>query len=75
MIANQRSAAAMETARFVVLPHDGTIVGDWVIRAIQIALAFYLLPVLLVMLAMGGLGMLLLGISRYFIQSFRGSLG
>lgn len=31
MIANQRSAAAMETARFVVLPHDGTIVGDWVI--------------------------------------------
>ena len=40
-------------------------------RSIQVALALYLLPVLLVVLAVGGAGMLVLGIGRTLIGSAR----
>lgn len=44
-------------------------------RLIQVTLAFYLLPALLVVLAVGGLGILILKIGNLFMGSFERSAG
>lgn len=52
-----------------------TVAIDRTGRLIQIFLALYLIPVLLVVLAVGGLGMLVLGIGQAFTGPARQSLG
>jgi hypothetical protein len=44
-------------------------------RLIQVTLAFYLLPALLVVLAVGGLGILILKIGNLFMGSIERSTG
>jgi anti-sigma factor RsiW len=47
----------------------------WWIRLIQIALALYLIPALLVVLLVGGVGLLVLGAARLLAVVWRGPAG
>ena len=72
MITNQRSAALgkPDRSRFCRTTAGR---GDRAVRVVQIALAIYLIPVLLVVLAIGGLGMVVLGNWAVFAGPIRGS--
>jgi hypothetical protein len=74
MIAEQRSARLRNAAR-VSAPHESrSVTGDQASRLIQIALALYLVPALLIVLAVGGVGMIVLAVGRLFTVPVRGSL-
>jgi hypothetical protein len=47
----------------------------WFCRLIQIALAFYLIPALLVVLVVGGIGMVILAAARLLTAVLGGSAG
>jgi hypothetical protein len=73
MITQQRSARMKNSARPSVLLGRLPTASERLGRAIQFALALYLMPVLLVVLAVGGLGMLILGYGRWLTGPGRGS--
>jgi hypothetical protein len=51
---------------------DGQRGPTWLDRSVQIALVLYLIPALLVVLVLGGLGMLILAVARLLIGAGRG---
>ncbi len=75
MITLQLSARMKNAARPWGLLDKRSAASDRLGRSIQIALAFYLLPVLLVVLAIGGLGILIVGLGQFLTGPARGSLG
>ena len=75
MIAQQQSPRLRNTARLRMSTDKRTVAIDRTGRLIQIVLALYLIPVLLVVLAVGALGMLVLAVGRLFIGPVHGSLG
>jgi hypothetical protein len=74
MIVEQR-LASLNAARPSASLVKTSSMNDRTGRLIQIALALYLIPALLVVLAVGGLGMLILGFARLLTGPVRGSLG
>jgi len=51
------------------------VIGDLAGRLIQMALALYLIPALLMVLVVGGMGMLVLTVARLFTGPIRRSVG
>ena len=75
MITEQRSARLRPVARLSVSQDRRPVVSDHAGRLIQIALALYLIPALLVVLAVGGAGMMVLVVGRLVIGPVREPLG
>ncbi len=73
MITKERSATVLTIGRRPVTPDFVPVVSDAAGRLVQMTLAIYLLPVLLVVLGMGGLGMLAIWTGRFFAGPLRGS--
>jgi hypothetical protein len=48
---------------------------DWVVRLIQALLAIYLLPVLMIILVVGAIGILMVAIGQILTRPARASLG
>ena len=71
MITDQRSARLRNVVRLSASQDSRSVTSDHAGRLIQIALALYLLPVLLVVLAVGGVGMLVLAVGRLFTGPVR----
>jgi hypothetical protein len=74
MITEQRSARLSRTELWYKSQDNRSVTSDHAGRLIQIALAVYLIPALLVVLAVGGVGMMVLAVSRLFIVPVRGPL-
>jgi hypothetical protein len=74
MIAEQKSARLRRFARQSPPHHSHSVSSHHAGRLIQIALALYLSPALLVVLAVGGVGMMVLTVGRLFTDPFRGPL-
>jgi hypothetical protein len=72
MLTNQRSACTPRDVRRWDRVRTRPDVRDRAGRHIQIALAIYLLPVLVVVLAIGGLGILVLEVRRFLTIPVRG---
>jgi hypothetical protein len=75
MITQHRSARMKHVARPSILLARRSTASDRPGRLLQIALALYLMPVLLVVLVVGGLGMLMFGCVRLLKALIRTSLG
>jgi hypothetical protein len=75
MITQQRSARLQSVARWPVSMDRRSVANDEPGRLIPALLALYLIPALLVVLAVGGLGMLILGVGRLFIRPVHTSCG
>jgi hypothetical protein len=75
MITQQRSPRIKNASRPTVLLKKSSPASNSAGRLIQIALAFYLLPVLLIVLMLGGLGMVVVGGARLLTGPARGPLG
>ena len=73
MITLQRLSRTKNAARPSELYEKSPTAIDRFGRLIQISLALYLLPVLLVVLAVGGVGIAVLGCGRLMTGSLRGS--
>jgi hypothetical protein len=74
MIAEQRSARLRNVARVWVPQDSRSVTSNHAGRLIQIALALYLIPALLVVLAVGGVGTIMLAVGRLFTVPVRGPL-
>ncbi len=57
------------------MPDQDSVMSDRTVRAIHVALALYLVPVLLAVLAVGGIGIVIVGIARTMTGMRRGSFG
>jgi nitrate reductase NapE component len=75
MITEQHSTRRQIAARRLVSVEEKSITHDCIVRAVHIALAIYLIPVLAVVLSVGALGILVLCMARIVTGPFRGSLG
>jgi hypothetical protein len=75
MITKQSSARIKNAARPSVLLYKRVRASDRSGRLIQIALALYVMPALLAVLALGGVGMLVLEFGRLLTGPARASLG
>ena len=75
MITEQRSTRLRPIARLSATRDRRPVVSDHAGRLIQIALALYLLPALLVVLAVGGVGMTMLAVGRLVTGPVREPLG
>ena len=75
MITEQRSPRFGTIARLATSQDRRPVASDHAGRLIQIALALYLIPALLVVLAVGGVGMMVLAVGRLFIGPVREPLG
>jgi hypothetical protein len=75
MLTEQGSVRFQPIARLSASQDRHSGAGDHAGRFIQIALALYLIPALLVVLAVGGVGMLLLVIGRLVTGTVREPLG
>ena len=75
MITQQRSARIKNATRPSVVMTKRVTASDRTVRLFHSALALYLLPVLLVVLAVGGIGLLILGCGRLSTGLVRGLLG
>ncbi len=75
MITEQRSARLRPIARLSTSQDRRPVASDHAGRLIQIALALYLMPALLVVLALGGVGMLVLVVGRLVNGPVREPLG
>jgi hypothetical protein len=75
MITQQRSVRMKHVARPSILFKRRSTASDRLARLLQIALALYLMRVLLVVLATGGVGMLVVGCVRLLKWPVRASLG
>lgn len=73
MVTSKRSAIPRNLPRSLAT-YTHWHVSDRAGRLIQIALALYLLPVLLIVLAMGVFGIIMLAASRLIFQSVRRSV-
>jgi hypothetical protein len=75
MITEQRLTRLRPIA-LLLASHDGRpVVSDRAGRVIQIALAIYLMPALLVVLVVGGIGMMVLAVGRLVSGPVREPLG
>lgn len=74
MITEQRSARLRNFVRLSTSQDSCPVASNHAGRFIQIALALYLTPALLVVLAVGGVGMIVLAVGRLFTGSVRGTL-
>lgn len=75
MITEQRSARLRPIVRLSASPDRRPIASDHAGRLIQIALALYLIPALLVVLAVGSVGMMVLMVGRLVTGPVRKPLG
>lgn len=75
MITQQRSARLQSVARLPVSMDRRSVASDGAGRLIQVALALFLIPALLVVLVVGGVGMLILGVGQLFIRPVHTSCG
>jgi hypothetical protein len=75
MITEQRSARLRPIAHLSASQDRRPIACDHAGRLIQIALALYLIPALLVVLAMGGVGMMVLVVGRFVTGPVQEPLG
>jgi hypothetical protein len=75
MFTQQRSARIKNAARPSILLDKPSTASDRSRRVIQVVLALYLLPALLVVLAIGGLGMLIIGFAQLLTGPVRASRG
>jgi hypothetical protein len=75
MITQQSSARIKNAARPSVLLYKRVRASDRSGRLTQIALALYVMPALLAVLALGGVGMLVLEFGRLLTGPARGSIG
>jgi hypothetical protein len=75
MIAQPRSAHLRVVTRVPKVMDTRSVVSDPAGRLIQMALALYLIPALLVVLVVGGMGMLVLTVGRLFTSPIRRSVG
>jgi hypothetical protein len=75
MITDQRSARLRPIARLSRSQDTCLIASDHAGRLIQIALALYLIPAFLVVLAVGGVGMMVLVVGRLVTGPVREPLG
>jgi hypothetical protein len=75
MITQSRSARVRAVTRDSEIVFNRLDCSDLAGRLIQMALAFYLIPALLIVLVVGGMGMLVLTVSRLFTGPIQGSVG
>ena len=75
MMAEQRSVRLRPSARLSASRDRRSGASDHAGRFIQIALALYLIPALLVVLAVGGIGMMVLVVGRLVTGPVREPLG
>ncbi len=75
MITEQSSARLRPTARLSTYQDRRPVASDHAGRLIQITLALCLTPALLVVLAVGGAGMIVLAVGRLVTGPVRKSLG
>ena len=75
MIIEQRSARLRPIARLSTSQDRLPATSDQAGRLIQITLALYLMPALLVVLAVGGVGMMVLAVGRLVTGPVREPLG
>jgi hypothetical protein len=75
MIAQQRSACLRTVSQVSKLMDNRSDWTDLAGRLIQMALALYLLPALLIVLVVGGVGMLVLAVGRSLTGPIRRSVG
>jgi hypothetical protein len=75
MISEQRPARLRPIARLAASENRRPVASDHAARLIQIALALYLIPALLVVLAVGGVGMMVLVVGRLVTDPVREPLG
>jgi hypothetical protein len=75
MITEQRSTRLRAIARLSASRDRRPVASDHAGRLIQIALALYLIPALLVVLAVGGVGMTMLAVGRLVTGPVREPLG
>jgi len=75
MITQPRSAHLRVVARVPNVMYARPVIGDLAGRLIQMALALYLIPALLMVLVVGGMGMLVLTVARLFTGPIRRSVG
>jgi hypothetical protein len=75
MITEQRSTRLRPIARLSASRDRRPVASDRAGRLIQIALALYLIPALLVVLAVGGVGMTMLAVGRLVTGPVREPLG
>jgi hypothetical protein len=71
MITEQRSARIRPIARLSTSQDRLPAASDYAGRLIQIILALYLMPALLVVLAVGGVGIMVLAVGRLVTGSVR----
>lgn len=67
MIATRRLAVSRDSGRRLALGDRGRVMSDYVGRLLQTVLAIYLLPALVIVLAVGAVGMIILAVSRFWI--------
>jgi hypothetical protein len=75
MITQQRSARLQSVARLPVSTEKRSVASDWAGQLIRMALALYLIPALLVVLAVGSIGMLVVAVGRLSTGLVRGLVG
>jgi hypothetical protein len=75
MITTRRFIGMRKATQISVGPAEDSAVSDRAVRVIHVVLALYLLPALLVVLALGGLGMVVVGVGRVFAGPIQGSIG
>ncbi len=75
MITEQRSARLRPIPRLSPSQDRRPVASDYAGRLVQIALALYLIPALLVVLAVGGVGMTVLVVGRLVSGPVREPLG
>jgi nitrate reductase NapE component len=75
MMTEQRSARLRPIARLSASQDRRSVASDHAGRLIQIALALYLIPALVVVLAVGGVGMMVLMVGRLVTGPIREPLG
>jgi len=75
MTTHQQSAGLQTVTRMSKLVDNRSVKRDLAGRLIQIALALYLVPALLVVLVVGGVGMLVLTVGRLFSGPIQRSVG
>ena len=75
MIVEQRSTISRNVVWKSAPWNKYSVASDYAGRLIQIALALYLIPALLVVLAVGSVGIMAVGVGRLLIGPVRGPLG
>jgi hypothetical protein len=75
IITELRSGPSKELVQLANPSVQESVISHLAGRLIQVTLAFYLLPALLVVLAVGGLGILILKIGNLFMGSIERSAG